>query len=168
MPAECPPSRSTKVGASDAKLYFAKLLFVLISALVCALSIHQQFPVCAGMVPQHFPENLVSGAALPHSHDQHASCWSVLLLCSTHNSSLFFYSVHLPDFSCIFIFFWGWMILGFLQSNFITAGQKSKSHFQFPHLSLNFLAFSLPWIHLHIFVLYLHLFTSIHCNGHSQ
>lgn len=29
------------------------------------------------MVPEHFPENLVSGAALSHPDDQHARQWSV-------------------------------------------------------------------------------------------
>ena len=42
---------------------------------LCPCSFHQQFPDGAGLVPQHLPEDLVSGAALPHPHDQHAPLW---------------------------------------------------------------------------------------------
>lgn len=44
----------------------------------CVSSIDQQFPDSAGVVPKHLPENMVSGAALSHTDDQHASLRSVL------------------------------------------------------------------------------------------
>lgn len=47
-------------------------------------SIHLQLPDSVVMVPQHIPENVVSGAALAHSDDQHASQWSVCF-CSAYN-----------------------------------------------------------------------------------
>lgn len=40
-------------------------------------SIHQQFPDSVGLVPQHLPEDLVSGVALSCLDDQHAAYWSV-------------------------------------------------------------------------------------------
>lgn len=44
---------------------FILFFFVFVSV----FSIHQQFPNRAGVVPQHFPENMVSGSALSHSDD---------------------------------------------------------------------------------------------------
>lgn len=48
-----------------------------LSLLVFVFSVHLQLPNSVVMVPQHIPENVVSGAALSHSDDQHASQWSV-------------------------------------------------------------------------------------------
>lgn len=42
-----------------------------------AFSIHQQFSDSVGLVPQHLPEDLVSGVALSCLDDQHAAYWSV-------------------------------------------------------------------------------------------
>lgn len=57
---------------------------VCLSLLVLVFSVHLQLPHSVVMVPQHIPENVVPGAALSHSDDQHASQWSVCF-CSTSN-----------------------------------------------------------------------------------
>jgi hypothetical protein len=55
--------------------YVYMCLYVKLLSLVFQCSLYQQFPVGASLVPQHLPEDLVSGASLPYPHDQHALQW---------------------------------------------------------------------------------------------